>query len=138
MISLKIKDNIGYLDKAIVERNVKKYFGADVVHTQTDDYKFDGQNHEIVMAGGDPAPMVVVTEMYDNEDGTYTVFFNEVYTYDVDVLDYSATMEDVEKTMKESPDQIFVSSLKKALIKKHDFEGKELYMLISYETVENY
>lgn len=54
-------------------------------------------------------------------DGTYTAFFNEVFIYDVDILEYLATNEDVEKAIERTP----------------AFQNNEPHMLISYETLEN-
>lgn len=138
--AINIDGHTGYLDKSIVERNIKKYFGDDVhvEHSKTERYKFNGNSYEIIMADGDIAPMAIVSEMYDSEDGTYIVFFKEIRAYDVDVLDYSSSVEDVENALVKTPDEIDIISLKRAVVKRHNFEGKERYMLIKYETIERY
>lgn len=130
---IKTKENNGYLNKSHVERSVKKYFDLSVKHEKTEAYGFDGNNYIIQLADGEMLPMAVVSKMYDNKDGTYTAYFYEVYS---DLLDYNTTPEKIKEKTKEYPEEISMGDYMKAVVSRHDFEGKKIYKLLEYSIVE--
>lgn len=131
--AFEIKGNYGFLDKAIVERSIKRFFGLNVQHQKTGGYDFDGNNYIIPMATGGVFPMAVVQEMYDNNDGSYTVYFDEVFTNES--LDYSITPQKLQEEIKSNPDIASLGDSKKAIVERHNFEGKSRYKLIEYVTI---
>ena len=78
--------------------------------------------------------MAVVTEMY-NDNGRYSVYFNEVFTDEL--LDYSITQQKLQEEIKNNPDFISLGDSKKAIVERHDFEGKSRYKLIEYVTISD-
>jgi outer membrane murein-binding lipoprotein Lpp len=131
---MQIKEYSGHLDKTHVERTVKKYFGRTVKHVRTQNYEFDGTNYVIQLADGEMLPMAVVEEMFDHKDGTYTVYFLEAFSFDY--LHYGMTPQMLQDEMKKYPDEIEIGNKKKAVVQRHDFEGKSIYKLLEYVTIK--
>lgn len=125
----------GFLNKSVVERSIDRFFDLDVQHQKTEIYDFDGSKYIIQFASGAPAHMAVVQEMYDNNDGSYTVYFDEVFSHEF--LDYSLTPRELEEEISNHPDRTEIIDSKKAIVERHEFEGKSIYKLLKYVTVED-
>ncbi|TCO79341.1 hypothetical protein [Marinisporobacter balticus] len=132
-LEIKEKEYNGYLDKSHVEKSVKKYFDLSVKHEKTEQYGFDGNNYIIQLADGEILPMAVVSEMYDNKDDTYSVYFYEVYT---ELLGYDTTPVKLKEEIKKYPDEISMGHQIKAVVSRRDFEGKCIYKLLEYSTIQ--
>jgi len=131
--SINIKGDYGYLNKSTVSRSVDRFFGLEVKHQKTEQYGFDGSNYAIRMASGGMLPFAVVYELYDNEDGTLEAFFYEAFYWgEYFELDLYATLP---KELNENVDMEIIRK-KRAIVTRHDFEGKNPYKLLSYTTVE--
>jgi len=133
--AIKVKDSYGFLDKSVVERSVKRFFNLRVQHQKTTAYDFDGNNYIIRLASGGPVHMAVVQEMYDNKDGSYTVYFDEVFSNEL--IDYSITPQKLKEEIDNNSDIAEIVASKKAIVKRHDFEGKSPYKLLKYVTISN-
>lgn len=131
--AMEVRADYGFLDKSKVERSVKRFFDLDLQHKKTDQYDFDGNHYIIRLADGETLPMAVVQEMYDNNDGSYTVYFDEVFSYDL--LDYSITPHKLPTEINKDPDRIWMGDSKQAIVERHNFEGKFVYKLIEYKTI---
>ncbi|MDR5659492.1 hypothetical protein RH915_08305 [Serpentinicella sp. ANB-PHB4] len=123
----------GSLHKDRVAWSVDRFFGLNVSHQRTDQYDFDGTYYKVLFANGEPLPMAVVQEMYDNGDNTYTVYFNEVFSHDL--LDYRVTPADLEKALEQNPERIWMGDAKKAVVTRHYFNGENAYKLLAYTTL---
>ena len=133
--TIEVKDHYGFLSKFVVERSIDRFFNLDIQHQKTDTYDFDGTSYIIQLASGAPANMAVVQEMYDNGDGNYTVYFDEVFSHEL--LDYSLTPKELEQEINNNLDRTQVVSSKKAIVTRHNFEGKSIYKLLEYVTMDN-
>lgn len=133
--AIKVEGYHGFLDKSVVERSIYRFFDLDIKHQKTETYDFDGTNYIIRLASGAPVHMAVVQEMHDNNDGTYTVYFDEVFSNEF--LDYSLNPKELEEEIKNNPDRTEIVAFKKAIVERHNFEQKSIYKLLEYVTVDN-
>ncbi len=122
------------INKDTVDQTLYRFFGFTIEHNTTAQFKYRNNAYYTPAADGEAfCYFTVATEMYDQGDGTYLVYF-EVYALDVDVyFQYGITNEYYELSIADARSRSDVSYCYSGSAIVCDYDGGSF---TSYQTID--